>query len=145
MATLSEVTQALVDLLRDNWVTLELETEEDVYYGDQPKLAHHPSITVEGTVVERPLTNTGMVVTKEFNVFIMIYHSALNNISVKRKEVDEYYEGVVDLIHTDKKLGGLVVHGHVIRDEVGAADRGGTLMRTIRLTYQAINRESIWT
>ena len=75
----------------------------------------------------------------------MIYHSALANIQVKREEVDLYVDKVTNLIHANKKLGGLVVHGHVIRDEVGAADRGGTMLRTIRLTYQAISRESIWT
>lgn len=144
MATLYEITKAMVDLLRDNWSQLDLEGPDDVYYGDQPRLAHHPSITVEGSVVERPLTGTGMVTTKTTTLYIMLYHSSLSNVQIKREELDQYLEGVLTIIHANKTLNGSIIHGHVVRDEVGIADRSGTLMNTIRLQYQAITRESIW-
>lgn len=141
--TLVNVTQALVDLLRDSWQDLQLETPEDVFYGDQPMLAHHPSITVEGTNVDRPLTGTGMITTEEYTIFIMVYHSSIKVGSVTKKELDEYKDLVVNKIHSEKKLGG-VIHGHVVQEESGTADRSGTLMRAYRLRWEGMSRKQIW-
>lgn len=141
--TLVTVTQALVDLLRDTWEDLQLEGPDDVFYGDQDKLPHHPAITVEGTNVQRPLTGTGMITTETYTIYIMVYHSSIKVGAVTKKELDEYKDLVVTKIHSQKKVGG-VIHGHVTQEESGTADRAGTLMRAYRLRWEGMARGQIW-
>ena len=141
--TLVEVTQAVVDTLRDKWQHLQLESPDDVYYGDQAMLAHHPSITVEGTNVDRPLTGTGMITTETYTIFIMIYHSSIKVSTITKKEIDEYKDLVVNVLHSDKKIGG-VIHGHVSQEESGVAEKAGTLLRGYRLRWDGTARKQIW-
>lgn len=141
--TLSVVTQALVDLLRDKWQDLQLNGPDDVFYGDQAMLPHHPAITVEGTSLSRPLTGTGMVTTETISVVIMIYHSSVKSSTVTKKEIDEYKDLVVNVLHSNKKVGG-VIHGHVSEEESGVAERSGTLLRGYRLRWEGMSRGQIW-
>jgi hypothetical protein len=139
---ISEVNQALVDLLKESWNEIGANGPDDIYYGDQAKYPRFPSFAIEVGDRANTLYQTGLQTEVEFRAFIMIFHAPIANISSTKKERDELSESVEDIVHTDRRLGGLVVHGHITRIEPGIADRGG-LMHTTRLTWEGQSRARI--
>lgn len=140
---ISVITQAYVDLLRSKWEELGLAGPEDVYYGDQARYPRTPSIAVFNSSLERQLSQTGMQARVSVSTWIMIFHMPLKDASAAQKETDEYAEKVEQILHSDRKLGGLLIHSHVARNEPGAAERGGTLLRATRLSVSGLSQTRI--
>ena len=138
----SVVIQALVDLLRTNWETIETPSETDIYYGDQNRYPRFPSLSVVNIGTDRPLYQTGLQMQVEFQAYVLVYHAIIGSESDLKKKCDERSEIVVGVIESDRKLGGLVVHGHVTRMEPGVASRGDLLTAT-RLTWEGQSRAQV--
>jgi hypothetical protein len=74
------------------------------------------------------------------SVYVMVYHSTLQDQQKTTREALVIAEGIMDLLHTDLQFGGLVVHGWVTAVEPGYADKRGAWYRTVRLTWEGLTR-----
>ncbi len=135
----SVVTQALVDLLVEDWDTLGVPSKKDIYYGDQPLYPRFPSLAVEANPQERELNQTGLQQRIRFSISILAFHGGLKSASERRKDNDEFSERVVTRLHTDRTLGGKVIHGHATSIEPGFVPRGGGLLVTHLITWKGIS------
>lgn len=134
----SLVVQAIVDLLVGDWEKYAA-TKDDIYYGDQSVYARFPSIGVEPVPQERDLNQTGLQQRILFTVHVMVYHGGIKGIDKIKKSADETAEKVVERLHSDRRLGGLVIHGSVTSNEPGAATRGGQLLSANRITWEGLS------
>ncbi|MHA2047127.1 MAG: hypothetical protein ACW99G_20235 [Candidatus Thorarchaeota archaeon] len=134
----SVVNQALVDLLVKDWEGIGCELKSDIYYGDQSRYPRFPSISVEAAPTERVLNQTGLQQRILFTSSIMAYYGPIVNAEERWKESDELAERVIAQLHTDRRLGGLIIHGHPTNSEPGFVNRGG-LLTVHRITWEGIS------
>lgn len=135
--SLETVTQAFVDLLNLNKVTLGL---TDVWYGDQEMIPRTPAAAVESGQKTRELSGAPDVTTNRFTVFILVYMAKIQDVQTTRKAADQLAESIEALVHQDNTLGGLVIFGMCTSVEPGYAIRGGTLMRAARITWEGFTK-----
>ena len=135
----SVVTQALVDLLKGDWDTLGTPSKKDIYYGDQPLYPRFPSLAVESQPQNRNLNQTGLQQRIQFTMSIMALTGGLKGMEERRKSADEFAERVVTRLHTDRTLGGIVIHGHATSVEPGFVTRGGSLLVAHLITWEGIS------
>lgn len=134
----SVVTQAIVDWLRDDWDKYAA-TLDDIYFGDQARYARFPSISVESGPLVRDLNQTGLQQRISFTMYVLVFHGGLKEAELRKKEVDEVTELVVERLQANRQLDGLIIHGHVTNVEPGFAQRGGQLLTTHRITWEGIS------
>ena len=137
------ITEALCELMRDNWSQLGLTGREDVYYGDQPRYPRTPSIAVDSGPTTKSLNQIGMHAEETYLRYILIFHSPIQSLQMTEQEIDQHAETVADLLEQNRSLGGLVIHSHVTAIEPGLTERGGTLLKTTRLTWTGISKTRI--
>jgi hypothetical protein len=141
-AKLSVVTQAIVDLLVANAVPLGVGTS-DIYYGDIEKVPRSPSIAVEPVERPRELAGVSMQVENAFTVYIFVYVLGIDSSQDLRKSCDVLAESIEDVLHTNKKLSGLLIQSWVTNFESGYAVRGGVLLKCVRLTWNGVSKTMI--
>jgi hypothetical protein len=141
-AKLSVVAQAIVDLIKANNVLLDVGLE-DVYYGDVEKVPRSRTITVEPVERPRDLAGAPMQVGNTFTVYIYVYVTGIESDHSLRKQCDELTEDIEDVLHSDKKLGGLLIQSWVTNFESGYAVRGGVLLKCDRITWVGTNKTMI--
>jgi hypothetical protein len=139
----SVVTQAIVDLLKNNWEVIGCPGPDDIYYGDQSRYPRTPSIAVEPTTQPRELNQTGLQQRIQFSIYIFVYHGPVKRTEVRKKEIDEIAERTVGVLHTDRRLNGLVIHGHPTSVEPGFVSRGGTLQEVHRILWEGISNHTM--
>ncbi len=139
-SNLSVIVQYIVDKFEANKNALGV---KNVYYGDQNRIPHIPSITVEGGDKDREYTQTGLQTTVSLPVYIYVYHSGIRDLQITKKANDELSEAVEALLHQDVNLGGLVINGLVVNIEPGYANRGKEIFVVHRLTWQGIAKVRI--
>jgi len=139
MSSLSEITQAVVDLLKAD-LTLGL---SKVYYGDQAGIPLVPSATVEAGSAEREYTQTGLHTTRTVPIIIVIYHGKVDDVQTIKKSLDDFAQAVEDALHQDSTLGGLVINGLVTSIEPGVASVGKAQYQAHRLTWEGLVKERI--
>lgn len=120
----------------------------DVFYGDQDRIPHTPSVCVEPNAMQRNLEGAPNMTMNEFEVFILVYHNAVQELQKARKEVDQVAYDISKLIHQDLQLknGGAtpnVIHGFIRAQESGYTFKQNTLFRSARLTYYCKNKTSL--
>jgi hypothetical protein len=135
----SILVQAIVDKMLSNSAALGI---QDVFYGDQDILPRTPVITVQAGPVQKDLVQTGFTTMNTAHVFLTIYHGKIQDVQKNAKSADQLTEAVIDLLHLDKQLGGLVITGYVTTNEPGLADRGG-MLKANRITWQGISKTQI--
>jgi hypothetical protein len=131
------VTQAVVDLLLANpqlgW--------KEVLYGDIDRIPKTPTICVESGAVELDWPPSPSFWTQHnFTVYAMCYFCKVVEQAQLKKEADAFAEAVRDVIHQNKTLNDIVIHGNVTLMEPGIARRGGAKLRTTRLTIRYISK-----
>lgn len=117
---LSVVTQAVVDKLKAYQAPTNLFSNNNVYFGDEQLIPRVPSAVVNpdpGYTAE--LTGTGMQKRNTFSLQIILYHAKLGEGNIRRKEVVELAEGVMDYLHEDRQFGGMLYHSFVNSIEPG--------------------------
>ncbi len=135
----SVVVQALVELLEGDWATIGTDSKKDIYYGDQPLYPRFPSLAVEPSPQTRELNQTGLQQRIRFSMGIMAFSGGLKGMEKRKKEADELAQRVVTRLHTDRTLGGLVIHGHATGVQPGFAQRGGALLVVHLITWDGIS------
>lgn len=136
----SVVTQALVDLIRKNFHVMGMSSEDDVYYGDQSRYPKFPSVAVEPGPQEREMKATGLQQRVSFDVSIYVYHGPIASQSSNSKATDVLAETLIDIVHSDRQLGGYLIHSHITAIEPGAARRGGALLEVHRLQWSGLSQ-----
>jgi hypothetical protein len=111
---------------------------QDVFYGDQEKIPRSPTACVETGLKNRELTGVPRRTTNTMQLFIIVYHSRVQDNQVTRLESDQFAELVEDELHKSENvtLGGLVSHSMVVSSEYGYARRSNLLWTATRMTYQ---------
>jgi hypothetical protein len=133
----TDVTQAVVDLLVANPSL----GAKEILYGDIDRVPKTPCITVESGQVESDWPpSPGFWTQHNINIFVMCYFCKVTEQAQLKKQADEFAEAVRDVIHSNKTLNDLVIHGNVVNFEPGIARRGGAKLRTNRLTIKYISK-----
>jgi hypothetical protein len=76
-----------------------------------------------------------MAVENDFTVYLMVYHTKLQDEQMTRLQCEQHAEDIVALLHTDKQMGGLVFAGWVTAVDPGFAVRNNAMMRVSRITW----------
>lgn len=133
------VTQAIVDLLTTNKVSLGLKA---IHYGDTRLVPAYPVALVESGPKAKPLDGSA---TRRFRVtlstIITVLHGKVQDVDTTKKATEEFAEAIEAKIEEDFTLGGLVIFGHVSAIDPGIAAREGVMVRASRLTWEAISRK----
>jgi hypothetical protein len=111
-----------------------------VMYGDQDKVPQVPLVCVEPSEKARDLVGAPRRTEQVFELFILIYFGGLQDTQLNRQQTDQIAEAVETRLHQDSKCAGLVYESHVSRVTSGVANKGGSLMRATRLTFNARSR-----
>lgn len=136
------VVQAVYDLLTNSKVALGL---QDVWYGDQNLIPRYPAVAVEAGPFTRQLAGIGGKgrTDNQIRVLLLVYSAKIADVQTTRKATDILSETIMDKLHEDITMGNTVIHGFVTAIEPGYATRGGTLMRTTRITWEGFTKTGI--
>lgn len=138
--TIPEVAEYLFDKLETNKEALGI---QQVFYGDQNRLPVTPAACIEPGSKKNTLKSAFRVVSIDFEVYILLYHSSVTSPQDNRRAADAMAEAVEVLIHADKDLGGLVIHCMIDEVASGYVSKGSTLMRASRLTFSALSQNQL--
>lgn len=138
-------TDWVYDKINDNRVALGMDPAlKNVFYGDPQKIPYNPIIAVEsGEQTETPnKIPRGVWVVQ--NIYIIIYHSKIQEIEEQRRENDQLMVAVKNLLHEDHMLhtdppantDRLALNSLVTQSEPGTIQKGQTLYRASRLTFE---------
>lgn len=140
----SVVTQAIIDLLEANSVSLGL---KQVFYGDEELIPKYPSVGVDPGPLRRNYTGESLRTDNNFTVYLMVYHGAIRSAQITRKAADVLAETIVDLLHTNVRLGEgsaqLLIDSLVTVTEPGFAKRGNELLQTTRIQWTGYNKTAL--
>lgn len=139
MSSLSEVTQAIVDLLAAD-TSLGL---SKVYYGETAGIPQVPSASVEAGPSERQFTQTGLQTTRNLQIIIVIYHGKVADTQIIKKELDDFVQSVENKLNEDSTLGGLVISGLVTSIEPGVSAVEKSQFFAHRLTWEGLIKERV--
>jgi hypothetical protein len=144
-ADLGVIANACFDKVQANEANLGIAV---TYYGDQDMLPVTPAVCIEPSDKVRTLAGAPNMTENVFEVFILVYHSKVQDMQVTRREVDALAYQIEKLFHLDLQLknGGpdpRVIHGFIREVESGYALKGTTLYRAARLTYFGKNKTSL--
>jgi len=136
-ASLLTVSEALHDHLKAGKTQLGL---EDVWYDITGLVPRTPAILIEPDTKTRELTNTGFQTLNTFSVAVIIIHSRMASNSITNAECLKLAEDVESYIHTDRTLGGILIHSYVISIEQGSVTQQKVLLRATRLVWNGISK-----
>ncbi len=131
------VTQKVADLLEANADYLGL---KGVWYGDQELLPDFPCAVVESFTKQRDYATIRQY-DITFRVGILVYVGEIQSSQITKKQSEELAEAVEDLMHENRTLDGMVIHGYVSSMNPGVASRAGKMVRAVRLIFTAKSRE----
>lgn len=139
----SPITDKIYTILDDAKTSLGV---MDVYYGDQELLPRTPAVTVESGAYSRELAGMGGkgMTENRSTVYVMVYFGRVQDVQQNSRDADALSEAIMDVLHTDVTLEGLIVHGHVSGIEPGYATRRGVLLRSARVTWNGLTKTQIF-
>jgi hypothetical protein len=118
---------------------------EDVFFGDQDMVPRTPAIAVDPLRLDREIQGimSGGMTKNTFLIYVFVYHAPIQNGQVTRQESDQLADAVQNVLHQDLTLGGLIIHGFCTMSESGVAHRGGSMLRTHRITWTGISKKGL--
>ena len=138
--SLVDVIDALILVLKNSMFF----DSSNVWYGDEQLIPRTPSASVDPSPgISSELVETGMTVVNNFDIAIIVYHAKLGSQQTSRRDCDILAMGVRDLLHEDKKLGGLVFNSYVKSVEPGFSQRGQSVMMATQLTWNGRSKVRI--
>ena len=138
MPTLVQVSEYLETMMNSLKTTYSI---DNVYYGDQTKLAGARCVCIEpNTKINAEYRGSQRLVMPEYSVFILVYQLNFADTQFNRKESDTVAEALESEIHKDQYLGGLVIDSYVTSVESGYKIVDRSLARVTRLTVKATGR-----
>lgn len=126
-----------------------LEAEKDslgfkaVWYDIEGLAPTTPAVIIEPQNKSRAISNTGHMVENTFQVSIILLHSRMASKSETNEESLEFAEAIEAHLHSDKTLGGLIVHGYVTGLQQGSVNLQRTLLRATALSWQGMSKTRI--
>lgn len=137
---ITEIAKAIFTLLERDAGELDVGR---VFYGDQNKVPGARTVCVEPGTLARNLAGGGSS-NRTDNlavVYVLIYVQRVDNVDAITEEGDRLGTAVMNKLHENGKLDGLVVSSYVTLSEYGYTPRlQGQLWRTVRLTWQGLNK-----
>lgn len=138
----AEVAQYIMSLVQGS----PLIPADNVMYGDQQLIPRTPFACVETGPMISELAGAPYMMQNDITVYLMVYHVNLKDPDgeqMTRKECDQMAYDLRTLLHTDKTMGGLVIHGHVTRMDPGYAQRQNKLLKMTRITWSGLSKKGI--
>jgi hypothetical protein len=133
------VSQYIYDILSDNAAMRTLGLE-DVWDGEQNLIPRIPAISIVVGSYSRELTGVPFRTDNVFTIFLMMYHAKIQDIQLNQRECNARAEAVMDFLHTDKTMGGNVIHGYVVAMEPGYLAVGRSMTYVTRLTWTGLTK-----
>ena len=136
---LYQVADYLENLIETNKVALGILS---VHYGEQYRLPETPSLCIEPGTQLNELAGVAlpMRLQREHTVYLLIYHSKLEDPETLRRDVDVLAANVEALVHQDPRMGGLVIHSYVSNMQSSYTRKGGAWVRAANVTVTAITK-----
>ena len=110
-----------------------------VFYGDQDLLPSSPCVCIETDDKVRVLRGATRRTDNTFTIYVLVYHSEVRSPQSNRQDADRLAEAIEAVLHLDPTLGTQVQHSYVTQLASGYVRKGGQLMRSSRLTFEAKN------
>lgn len=134
--SLVEVCDYMLDKMLDNKANLGL---ADAFFGDQNTIPTTPIVCIEPQMKTNILNESAAArkIDIEFRLFFLVYHSLIASPQENRRGADALAEAIETVVHSDRALGGLVIHGYCTDVESGYTTKGSTLVRSNRISYFA--------
>lgn len=131
----------IVQMLKDNMPALGIEY---VAGNDEELFPVYPAILVQTDRTDREIHTTNMF-RVEFHLNLWVFHAKLTVDTATRSREDiQLATNVRKLLHSDRTLGGHIIHGFVDGEFPGisarVSDTGQTGVVTTRLTWAGQNR-----
>lgn len=114
-----------------------------VYYGDQQKLPKRITACIEPNTKVTDLTGATRMVDRRYEVFVILYFTAVQSGQLNRREVDTISEEIETHLNVDPRLGGEVIHSYVTELASGYSTKDGALVKSSRLTFTAISKDRL--
>lgn len=76
----------------------------------------------------------------DYRLIILFHHCRFQSMEMNFRQCMERAELVVDKIHEDKTLGGLVINGMVTQQQTGVTGFRQTLLMSTRITWEGMTR-----
>jgi hypothetical protein len=116
----------------------------DVWYGgDNTLIPETPAILIEPDIKTRDIEGSSHMNYIRFRVYLTIFHSKLGDPAMTRKDCDSLAEQVEGILHANRTLGGLVVHGMVESLQPGRATNNNVIMKATRLLWVGMSRSRL--
>jgi hypothetical protein len=110
----------------------------DVFYGDEKKLPHTPTVCVVPGPESSAYNGVGGRPTMiTFTTYVMVYYSKVQDIQVNRHANLVLAKALKHAIHADGTLGGNVIDVLVTNLDPGIALKAGALFDATRLTLRS--------
>ena len=137
--SLVAVCDYLFDKIVDNEVSLGVAA---TYFGDQEKLPTTPVVCVEPGIKRNLLRQAAgaRMLDIVFELTLLVYHSFITSPQENRRGADALAEAVEAVVHSDRTLGGLVIHGYCPEIQSGYTTKSGSLVRANKILYQATSQ-----
>lgn len=138
----STVCQALIDKITGNKENFVIPVV-DIFYGDQQRITHTPTICVEPSQKTRELAGAPNMTMNTFEIIVLVLINKVADTIITRKQSDQLAYDVEKFLHQDLQLNGLLIHGFVERSESGVTTKNNTMYRAARLVYHGLNKTSL--
>lgn len=134
--SLVEVCDYQYNKMIDNKANLGL---ADVFFGDQNTIPTTPVVCIEPQMKVNSLRESAAAryIDIEFTLFFLVYFSFIQSPQENRRGSDALAEAIESVVHADRTLGGLVIHGYCTLIESGYTTKGNSLLRSNKITYIA--------
>lgn len=119
-------------------------TDWGVYYGDQAKLPKRVTVCIEPNTKQTTLKNAQRGVTREFEVFVLVYYTSLNQPGqLNRVDADMIAEELEEHLNANPQMDGKVVHCMVTEVASGYSTKDGTIVKSSRLTFSGMTTDRL--
>lgn len=130
--------QALLQTIKDNKVTVGLDADSFVAYGDHNNVPGGKAVTVSAGTKNRELAGVAGPGGRTLNILevvITVYYMKVEAEETARLTVDQIAENIEDLLHQDTKVGDIIIHGYVRQWVPGVIMRENSMFRVVQLHY----------
>jgi hypothetical protein len=143
-AHITDVHTALIELLEAGASEIGV---LKVYDDDVDKVDVTPSVGVQMLRTRRERNESGMMVTNQHTLYVLLYHAKITQQGKLTREANVLAEKVMDLINRrdpvtqgPNTLNGLVFNLFAGDSDAGTVRKGGARMRAVRITVTALSR-----
>lgn len=129
---------AIRDKIIANKLTLGLDADSFVAYGDHNNVPGGKAVTVSAGTKNRELAGVsgpGGRTLNQLEVVITVYYMKTEAEESARLATDQLGEGIESLLHQDTTMGGIIIHGFVRQWVPGVIIRETSMFRVVQLHF----------